>query len=67
MSRACPKSGFFEGGDFGEIQLGGDLRRKMIFPTHLGQSRLNRTFCGRSGVGREAGDVGFRGAAQAAA
>ena len=67
LPRACPKSGFFGNGDFGEIQSGGDLRRKMIFFAHLGESPLNRTCSGRSGIGKQAGDVGFRGADQAAA
>ena len=36
----------------GEIQSGGDLRRKMIISAHLGESPLNRTFSGRSGIGQ---------------
>jgi len=39
----------------------------MIFFAHLGELRLNMTFSARSGVGRQAGEVGFRGGAGQAA
>jgi len=65
LARACPNTGFLESGAFGDIQSRGDSSQKMVFPAHLDESPLNSTFCGRSGIDRQAGDVGFRGTSQA--
>ena len=67
VSRACPKRGFFWGWGFWRDSIGWELAAKDDFFAHLGESLLNRTFSGRSGIGKQAGDVGFRGADQAAA